>query len=234
MKIKILPQPDDNTCGPTSLHAVYNYLGLEIKLSDIINGIDFLGNGGTLAVFLGIDALKRGFDATIYSYNLKIFDPTWKNCSSESLIKKLKAQASFKKGNKFRRASRAYIEFLEKGGSIRFEMLTPDLLKSYLQNNTPILAGLSATYLYRSKREVSDADKSSYDDIIGEPMGHFVVLSGYRNDNRVKIADPYGSNPFYKQHYYAVEVQRLINAIHLGIVTYDANILIIRRRDDLR
>ena len=31
MDIKILQQPDDVTCGPTSLQAVYNHLGYKIS-----------------------------------------------------------------------------------------------------------------------------------------------------------------------------------------------------------
>ncbi|MGI9174272.1 MAG: hypothetical protein ACR2GR_02985, partial [Rhodothermales bacterium] len=33
--------------------------------------------GGTLAAFLGLDVLARGFEACIYSYDLHLFDPTW-------------------------------------------------------------------------------------------------------------------------------------------------------------
>ena len=64
MDIKILQQPDDVTCGPTSLQAVYNHLGYKISLKQLISEIEFLEEGGTLGVFLGIDALKRGFKDT--------------------------------------------------------------------------------------------------------------------------------------------------------------------------
>ena len=67
MDLKILPQPDDVTCGLTSLHAVYSYLGYNIPLKMLISELDFLEEGGTLGVFLGIDALMRGFKATFYS-----------------------------------------------------------------------------------------------------------------------------------------------------------------------
>jgi hypothetical protein len=39
----------------------------------------------------------------------------------------------------------------------------------------------------------------------------------------VLVADPYQDNPYSKDLYYHVPVGRLINAIMLGIVTYDAN-----------
>jgi len=66
------------------------------------------------------------------------------------------------------------------------------------------------------------------DDIRGEPVGHFVVLTGYRRDTReILIADPFKANPLVGSRYYAVNVQRLIGSILLGIMTYDANLLVI-------
>ena len=73
------------------------------------------------------------------------------------------------------------------------------------------------------------------DDIGGEPVGHFVVLTGYRRDTReILIADPMASNPLVRSRYYAVNVQRLIGAILLGIMTYDANLLVIQPKPGSR
>ena len=71
-------------------------------------------------------------------------------------------------------------------------------------------------------------DTSQDDDVAGYPVGHFVVLTGYLPDRReVLVADPYLRNPFARNGLYAVRLQRLINAVLLGIVTYDANLLVI-------
>ncbi|HEX5421156.1 MAG TPA: hypothetical protein VFY39_14265, partial [Gammaproteobacteria bacterium] len=52
----------------------------------------------------------------------------------------------------------------------------------------------------------------------------------YRQDTReVLVADPYKSNPL-STRYYAVGIHRLIGAILLGIMTYDANLLIVEPR----
>ncbi len=77
LDLKILPQPTETTCGPTCLHALYRYFGERISLDRIIKEIPYLEEGGTLAVTLGNHALSRGYKATIYTYNLHIFDPTW-------------------------------------------------------------------------------------------------------------------------------------------------------------
>jgi hypothetical protein len=226
-KFKILPQPDDTTCGPTSLHAVYSFFRYTVNLEEVIESVNYLEEGGTLAVFLGLDALSKGFSAKIYTYNLKVFDPSWKDLSKEELLKKLDAQLTYKKGKKFAMATQAYKQFLSQGGEISFDMLDEDLIKGYLQNNIPILAGLSATYLYQSPREYTTKnDQSVFDDLKGDPMGHFVVLTKLE-DEYVWVADPYKDNPISQNNYYKIDIKRLINAVHLGILTYDANILIV-------
>ena len=228
MELTILPQPDDNSCGPTSLHAVYRYYDLQVELGQLISDIKSLETGGTLAVYLGIDALRRGMEATIYSYNLKMFDPTWADLDTAALIGKLEQQQLVKNKKRFVQASQAYITFLRQGGRILFDPLTPELLRGILQLSIPVLTGLSATYLYNSMREISRGKRSHYDDINGEPMGHFVVLTDYVAVDMVRIADPYSGNPLSVSQYYTLPVQRLINAIHLGSVTYDANLLIVQ------
>ena len=59
LPIKILPQPDETTCGPTCLHAVYSYWGRNEPLNDIIARTRKLESGsGTFDVFLACDALR--------------------------------------------------------------------------------------------------------------------------------------------------------------------------------
>ncbi|HAW51083.1 MAG TPA: hypothetical protein DCX54_01965 [Flavobacteriales bacterium] len=226
IQIKIKAQPDDITCGPTCLHAVYNYFDYEIPLGDLISEVRNLENGGTLAVFLGIDALKRGFHTRIITYNLLVFDPSWKHLGKKALIEKLKEQYELKKNGKLRTAIKAYIKYLNLGGELSFELLTPSLLKKYFKRKLPLLTGVSATYLYDDKREYSIGDKTVYDDVKGVPTGHFIVLHGFNEDHKVLVADPYTDN-LHKNRYYSIEIQRLINSILLGVVTYDANILVI-------
>jgi len=225
--IRILAQPDDSTCGPTALHAVYDSFGLHLPLEQVIEEVHSLEDGGTLAVFLGQHAISRGFHARIHSYNLRVFDPSWDGLSMEQLRKKLLAQIRSKPGKKLHYACLSYARFLKMGGEIRFDDPSPALLQQYFDRDLPVLAGLSATYLYKSKRErTGPAGESIYDDMRGKPMGHFVVLCGMEKKT-VLVADPYQDNPYSKDHYYHVPVGRLINSVMLGIVTYDANLLII-------
>lgn len=223
----IQAQPDEVTCGPTCLHALYGYYGDDIALKEVIQGVKQLKAGGTLAVMLGNHALNRGYKAHIYTYNLNVFDPTWFKESSKKMVTFLHQQMKFKyKRRKLQVASRAYIKFLESGGKIHYSELDDNLIKSYLKRGVPILTGLSATYLYGTAREIPQFD--IYDSIKGEPAGHFVVITGYDEEkNCVYVADPMEPNPLGKGQVYNVDFTRLLNSIMLGIVTYDANLLIV-------
>lgn len=228
IELEMFPQPDDSTCGPTCLHAVYRFHADPVPLQQVIDECGMLDEGGTLGVFLATHALKRGFDVTLFSYNLQVFDPTWFELPVSAMQERLLAQAEAKAGTKVQHASLAYVEYLKLGGTLRFDDLTTDLLERHLVAGVPILAGLSSTYLYREMRETASA---APDDIRGEPVGHFVVLCGYdQATNRIEVADPYEANPHSDDHYYDVDAHRLQAAILLGIATYDANLVLIRPR----
>ena len=225
LHLDISRQPDDITCGPTCLHSVYEYYGDAISLQQVITEVKCLLGGGTLAVLLANHALRRGYRATIYTYNLHVFDPTWFK-GNALLAEKLKAQAAIKNDEQLTFATQGYLEFLQNGGRLLFEDLTIGLIRHFLKKSTPILTGLSSTYLYHAARENPD---NNLDD--GTPTGHFVVLCGYDKMKRqVLVADPYKMNPVSNDHYYMVSIARLLGAVLLGILTHDANLLIIEPR----
>ncbi len=222
----IEPQPDTTTCGPTCLHAVYRHFGHEIALETVIEEIHRLDHGGTLDVFLANHALGKGFKATIHTYNLDVFDPSWFARPGIDLAERLRAQMEVKQDSRLAIASEGYLEFLRLGGRIVFEDLSRSLLRRLLRNRQPVLTGLSATYLYRAMREWGPDDQD--DDIRGHPVGHFVLLTGYERETRtVLVADPMAGNPLGSQTY-SVAIDRVIGAILLGVLTYDANLLVIR------
>lgn len=232
----IQTQPDDETCGPTSLHAIYKFYGLDVPLEDVIQGVDKSLSGGTLTPMLGKHALQHGFQTRIYIYNLNIFDPSWffqGNADNQFLIERLTTQMKYKNDPYITKATLAYVEYLELNGTICMNSLNVDLLKKYFKRGIPILTALSATYLYRSSREYFTPEgKSVYDDIRGTPCGHFVVLCGYDQKKRlIVVADPSAQNPLFYNNYYKVSINRLINSIMLGVLTYDANLLIIEPKE---
>lgn len=222
LDVDILPQPDDITCGPTCLHSIYKYYDDNIPLTQVISEVTSLEEGGTMAVNLACHALKRGYQATIYTFNLQLFDPTWFTDRSIDIKARLIAQNKVKKDPKIAFATEAYLEFLDRGGKVKCQDLSHNFIRSYLKAGKPILTGLSSTYLYQHERE--HMITTDHDDIGGYPAGHFVVLCGYsKEERRVTVADPF----IYEKHLYEVGLDRLICSIMLGVITYDANLLII-------
>jgi hypothetical protein len=147
------------------------------------------------------------------------------------LAERLREQMRYKEDLKLHVASHAYLEFLQLGGKIHFEDLTRKLIRHFMDAGVPLLTGLSATYLYRTAREYGHDNKT--DDIRGEPAGHFVVLCGYDQERRkVRVADPLSSNPNAPNHIYEVGFDRLIGAILLGNITYDATLLLIEPSEE--
>lgn len=224
LEVDRLQQPDDLTCGPTSLLQTYRYYGRDKDLDDIIDRVRRNPDGGTLAVYLGLEALLEGMAATVYSYNLAIFDPTWERLDRDELIDRLERRARVVEGERLRRITRAYAEFLRAGGEVLLPELDRKLLVGLLSSGRPIITGLSATYLYRTPRELHE----EYDDVRGYPVGHFVVISGYdRALDRFMVVDPSPHSPYSPTGVYPVPAERLMAAILLGDSTYDAVLLVL-------
>ncbi|TCV90391.1 hypothetical protein [Sulfurirhabdus autotrophica] len=227
LPVKMQPQPNETTCGPTCLNAIYRYWGENGSLDSVIERTQKFEHGGTFAVFLACDALRKGFKATIYTYNLMVFDPTWFAKPAVDIAERLQRQSEVKNDSRLLLATAGYLDFLNLGGRLRFQDLTRPLIRGLLRRNTPILTGLSSTYLYRCAREYGPEDTP--DDVRGTPSGHFVVIAGYNRINRtVLVADPYGPHPFGPTHEYWINIDRVLGAVLLGIVTHDANLLVIQ------
>jgi hypothetical protein len=242
LEIEIQSQPNDSSCGPTCLAAVYRYWNDKVDLPQLISEVGQLGSGGTLAVQLGCHALRRGYDAVITTYNLQVFDPTWFPTEgglgiNATLSGKLRQQLAIKASRpdvdhrRLQLATDCYLRFLLLGGRIQMRLLDERLIIDTLSRGVPILCGLSATYLYQERRERwqprdQEGRTSVTDDIGGDPAGHFVVLHGYDpQSGQVQIADPLHPNPIAPTSKYVAPLARFTSAILLGIVTYDANLL---------
>lgn len=230
LPFQIDPQPDDVTCGPTCLHALYRYWGDSISLEQVRTEIDTLadvGEEGTLAVMLGLHALRRGYRARLYTCNLRVFDPTWFR-PGVNLAAKLAARRTGRRTPKQKFAISAYLEFLESGGQVRMGELDAPVIAAHLEAGQPLVCGLSATWLYQTARENPRTNED--DDVHGVPTGHFVVLCGYDPaGDLVQVADPSADLVGDIGHLHDVPLQRLLAAIHLGVVTYDGNLLALWR-----
>lgn len=220
-----IPQPDDVTCGPTCLAQIYRFHGDRVPMASIVRSVRTNRDGGTLAVYLAIAARGHGYGVRLTSWNLRVFDPTWAGLGSDALRQRLKARARRVRDAKLRRALGAYAELLSLGGQVRFALdLEPRLLTEPLDRGCPPLVGVSSTHLYRHVRERPRTNVD--DDLGGSPMGHFVVLAGYRDGGRsFDVRDPQREDTFRCGGRYRISWERLSSSLLLGDVTYDAELL---------
>jgi hypothetical protein len=232
LKVSILPQPDEESCGATCLHAVYQFFQYQVPLAEVVGSVVKIDSGGTLIPFLGQHALAQGFASTIVPFDVRVFDPSWKRCSPKDLRDRLLQSAERRPDAKTSLAVRAYAEFLSAGGEIRFDEPRCELLQDYLLKGFPIISGVSATYLYQSKRETEELGDIGYNDLLGQPRGHFVVIEGFDGKmDTVSVADPQYRNPRSPgcQHL-DYPCPHFLNSVLMGSITFDAAFLIVQPR----
>jgi hypothetical protein len=76
---------------------------------------------------------------------------------------------------------------LKAGGEIIFRIPSKSLLLDCLNKKIPPIICLSSTILYGRKRfDFKMGKRSEY----GEPLGHFIVVSGYENGKFI-VTDPH-------------------------------------------
>ncbi|MCX7115831.1 MAG: C39 family peptidase [Gammaproteobacteria bacterium] len=229
LPFSIQTQPDGVSCGPTCLQAIYHFLGDVIPLETVIKEVPYLDTGGTLAVLLGCHALARGHQATLHSFNLHVLDPSWFRGKNVCLIDKLQQQLKQTTNTKIASVTKAYLQFLDMGGTLGFEEMRFQTIANYIQQGTPLISGVSATYLYQTMRDYTNSDdRCVYDEWLGAPSGHFVTIHGVESKGqRIHIADPYTPHPLSRDHYYQVPFSHWLHAYLLGIMTYDVELLAI-------
>lgn len=231
LKVIVQEQPDAVSCGPVCLHAIYSYYEDRMSLQELISEISSLETGGTIGVFLGCHALRRGYQVTMNSVNTHVVDPSWFNLSHDNLIQKLRHQLTYANDARVIYATKAYIQFLELGGKISFSNLSVSLLETYLKKGIPLLSGVNCTWFYQQMREYTNLQNDVlYDEWLGKPCGHFIII--YKIDPQkemLSIADPNIPNPLSNHHYYKTHFSHWLHAHLLGIMTYDAELLAITK-----
>jgi hypothetical protein len=229
LPVERIEQPDDLTCGPTAMLQIYRYHGVETTLDGLYGGYQRNPDGGTLAVYLALAAIADGWLPTLFSFNLDVFDPTWADLAPDDLVAKLEERHREVEGERLQRLRRiiaAYTELVRRGGRLRIVDLDRRLLVGLLAAGHPILTGLSATWLYRTRRELGEEEN----DVAGWPVGHFVVVSGYDPEgDQFSIVDPMRDSPFGDAGVYEVASERLLASILLGDATDDAVLLVLER-----
>ena len=221
LPVKPILQQVDDSCGLCSLHMVLSYLGKPVPVEELGEIIPPYPDIGLYDSHVGLSAIELGFTVTIYTYNYKIFHPIWNHLSQEELIEKLAVKESSAKTPEEALAAKSYIAFLRAGGKLLFYPLSKELILAHLDKNLPLIVALDMSFLYDCI--------TYYDEFADHRATHFVVVHGYNpEDNTFFLSDPWHDIPLPNQNgQYAIDADRVINAVFLGQERNDSAIVVI-------
>ena len=223
LKFERIPQPDNITCGPTSLRMVLNYYGHPVPHEEMMKHFTIFPHIGVLDPHICMAAMDFGFKAKTISFNYRVIHPSWTKLSRQELLQKLRTYFPKIKNYKDSVSAAGYIRYLERGGTIEFHPMSRKLIVHYLEKGIPVIAALDMEYLYNGTVH--------WTEFRPEHATHFVVIYGYDADKDVfQVADPwYEVTIPNKEGTYEVPADRLMTAILLGFQVNDGDLVIVEK-----
>lgn len=223
LNVERFAQPDNITCGPTSLRMVLNYYGKSVSHEEMMKHFTLFPGIGVLDPHICLAAKAMGFQAKTISFNFRVIHPSWTRLSREELLAKLKEYLPGIANYKDSVSTAGYIRWLEQGRRVEFQTLSRRLIVSYLQKGIPVIAALDMEYLYQGT--------VNWSEFRPEHATHFVVIFGYDAEkDAFQIADPWYEVPIPNEGgVYSVPADHLLMSILLGFQVNDADLVIIEK-----
>ncbi len=211
LNISQISQKTAFSCLPACLQQIFCYYGKQIFQKEILNTLEKPERGMSMPK-AGSLLKEYGFKPLIITNNIHNFDPTWFKLDKAMLIKNLKKRRQFLDKYNISLVDE-YLEYLKKGGRIKFETIDRDLLIKYLSKSNPIIVELASTFFYKKAKGTGPG---KFDNSIkGEIEGHCVVIAGFKKD-KFKVVDPDSrNNPFSKKGIYWIKAKELIASIFI-------------------
>ena len=216
-------QPDNITCGPTSLRMVLGYYGKTVSHEEIMKHFTIFPHIGVLDPHICMAAMDLGFQAKTISFNYRVFHPSWTKLSREGLLAKLKEYFPKITNYKDSVSCAGYIRYLERGGTVEFAPMSRRLIVNYLYKGIPVIAALDMEYLYNGTVH--------WTEFRPEHATHFVVIFGYdASKDEFQVADPWYEITIPNENgVYSVPADRLMTAILLGFQVNDGDLVIVQK-----
>lgn len=227
LEVARLPQPTQSSAGPTSLRMILAFHGMAVPHDEMLEVLPLDPEDGARGPQIGLAALRCGFQVTIIPYERCILRPQWSTLPPATLLEHLErvgldGSDAGPRGEGV--LARIYADYLRAGGELRFAPLSRELLVSYLQQHTPLIAALDAEYLY--------AASTAADHEAGPRQAHFLVVGGYdAATDEFAVSDPWYDIPLANTGgRYRIPSDRLVTAVLLGAEANDAELIAIRPR----
>lgn len=211
----LVPQYDQEevySCIPACLQQVFQYYKKHITQQEILGTLKNPTKGMSVPK-AGLFAKRYGFYPTIVTNNISIFDPVWFQLNNKKLIQNLGRRRKFV-NTYYQSLIDDYVAYFKMGGHIAFNTIKRALLVQSLYRNTPVIAELSSTFLYKKSKSIKPGHFDS--PFQGEIDGHGVVVAGF-SKNKFKIVDPDSkNNPYGKKGTYWILADELIASIFIA------------------
>ena len=226
-RLEMSPQPDKRTCGLSCLQSVYGYFDKRIDVCVLARAVPLIGGGGTWAVSLAVDALRRGFDVT-----LCVLSPTSAAkaaCRDPAERRPVFASSAVPAID----LHAQYTRFFELGGRLIYESFSWSNAARLLERNGPLILGVRVPDLYRSPGR---SDALAFCSRNGSwRHAHFIVLSAFNSEcGTAEIWDPCPNDRTGLCRPSIMPAADLERAVEASLDELDAHILAVRPKPEAR
>jgi hypothetical protein len=219
-KEHLMQDSESATCGPTSLAMVYQKLGINITVADILRDF-YQGPKGesTYVPQLARHLHGQGIKTKVLVSSSKILSPAWKNLNPRDLTANLKSWLTVHPDDYWHNNNLHLLFYLQEGGELDIVSYTEATIKEGLSRSSLFLVCVDENWLWghRLKRENGDI---KINDITGKLEGHFVVVTG-SEEGQFHVLDPYPTGLKGKHGSYDVPAADVVNAS----LTWDPQII---------
>ncbi|MBP9758669.1 hypothetical protein KBD45_03165 [Candidatus Dojkabacteria bacterium] len=178
-------------CGPMCLKNTYDYLGIQKTLKQIFKEMDVDEDTSTYLSQLARNLNANNVATTIVSSLSKVINYAWRNNTKEEIISKLKrCVLRSKRPNMISEWDKELLHtlfYLQEGGNIKIENITKEIINSYLKKGKIIITCVETSWFWGNRKILG---KTTFDDVLGDQSGHFVIITGIKNDKYI-INYPY-------------------------------------------
>lgn len=210
-KEHIFQESDSVTCGPCCLTMIYALKRKKVSFKEIMQDFHQTGKGQpTYPEQLARHLLKNGLTAKLIFSNSQVLSPAWKDLPNEEIIENLKEWLPLHPKHQWFFDVLYTLFFLQEGGSVQQESYTVQTIKSLLDQGYLIITGVDEDWIWEHRFKIA-GNKRVIDEIEGEVEGHYVVITGYTDQN-FNILDPFPTQIEGKHGSYGINQHQLLNA----------------------
>lgn len=207
----IFQASDSYTCGPCCLAMVYSMKGKKISLKDILSDFHHPEKGNpTYAAQLARHLHKNGIKTKLTTSTSKILSYAWRDLPRKELIENIKEWIMLHSGDLWRNAIIHILFYLQEGGELEQKSYTTQTIKEMLDRNSLVILCIDEDWAWGHRLKLV-GDKRMIDDLEGALEGHFVLVTGYK-DNMFHVLDPFPTNVENRHGEYDIECDQLANA----------------------